>query len=246
MAITSTHYQLLKELKQRGELPICGTILEIGEANWYGDLDPYIIADDSGDEHIRRAIERSSKLPDHRFWHAKLAYTTIMAPTETVSIDMTGPNALQLDLNWPIDLHRTFDLCVNHGTAEHVFNIANVFRVMHEHTSDGGLMIHESPFYGWVDHGFYCLQPTLYYDLIAANGYSQVMFAMEDIDSQTIVHAECREHIHHIARQGKLPANAMLFVAYRKHGNEIFRIPQQGYYAETLSPAAEAAWMELR
>lgn len=32
-------------------------------------------------------------------------------------------------------------------------------------------MIHGMPFHGWIDHGFYCFQPTFYWDLAAANRY---------------------------------------------------------------------------
>jgi hypothetical protein len=38
MAISATHYQLLRRLQPM--LPQGGSLLEIGEANWYGDIAP--------------------------------------------------------------------------------------------------------------------------------------------------------------------------------------------------------------
>src|SRR5678816_799795 len=226
MAISGTHYRLLKSIQPI--LPQGGTLLEIGEANWYGDLDPSVMYDDIiearptdvlSDKTLRltEAI-RSRKL--HEI--AKACYQVLFAPSRIVSIDMNGtPAALRQDLNGEIDLgnwiwccgslreglvcpccHKEgrncslgfdFDIAINHGTAEHVFNIAQVFKTMHDLTCTDGLMIHESPFTGWIDHGVYGLQPTLFYDLAAANGYEIVLVAIEQIESGTIIRLEGRD-----------------------------------------------------
>jgi hypothetical protein len=131
---------------------------------------------------------------------------------------------------------------INHGTAEHIFNIAQVFISIHSACKVGGLMIHESPFTGWIDHGFYCLQPTLFYDLAAANGYEIVSVDVEEIKSQTIIPIKDRDRF----TQQTFPDNSMLFVVFRKRTAEPFRIPAQGYYAKTLSEAGHEAWSALR
>jgi hypothetical protein len=117
---------------------------------------------------------------------------------------------------------------------------------MHDHCSPGGLMIHESPFTGWIDHGFYCLQPTLFYDLAAANGYEIALIAMETIDPPKIIQLASREHIYPLAEQRQIPNNAMLFVVFRKKLDEPFRFPMQGYYTQQLSEEGKKAWMDLR
>jgi hypothetical protein len=143
LAISETHYRLLRELRERDLLPQGGRILEVGAANWYGDADPKIISKDM-DEICPFAVVRQ-------------LYKTLFASTEIVSIDTdpAAPGAFPHDLNvLACGSGDRYDVSFNHGTAEHIFNIANVFRVMHDATVEGGLMIHEAPFTGWIDHGF--------------------------------------------------------------------------------------------
>lgn len=229
MAISATHYELLKRLQSH--LPRGGTLLEIGEANWYRDVEP----------------DFQCPEPSNLFDVAKALYAALFNPSRVVSIDFNGtPAAIRADLNKPLPPLGQFDLIINHGTAEHVFNIAQVFASMHNACKVGGLMIHESPFTGWLDHGFYCLQPTLFYDLAAANGYEIVSVNIEEIKERVIIPVESREHCVALIVDGKVPDNAMLYVALRKVAAAPFTIPQQGYYAKTLSEAGAKAWEEVR
>jgi hypothetical protein len=243
MAITAPHYRLLKEHAHL--IPRGGSLLEIGEANWYWDMDPLDMLRDTKDQPTRRRIHLAVAAGD-TFGLAKACYAVMFAPAIVEAIDLHGPNAQKLDLNRPVDLPRTYDLCINHGTAEHIFNIAQVFRTMHDWTKPGGLMIHEGPFTGWLDHGFYCLQPTLYYDLAAANGYEVVSMSITEIASNTIQRLERREHLSRLAKAGKVPMNAMLFVVLRKVEDSPFCVPMQGVYSNGLSDEGRKAWRELR
>lgn len=235
MAISETHYRLLCELHAKGVLPQGRRILEVGEANFYGDFDAREIP----------GIHRESS-PEEAFGIVRQIYRNLFAPTKVVAIDAHGPTALKLDLNTLQGPPGKFGVVFNHGTAEHIFNIANVFRLMHDAAESGGLMIHESPFTGWIDHGFYCLQPTLFWDVAAANGYEVVLFAMEHLASKTYWHVSSREEIHEAKRRDQLADNLMLFVVLRKTRDEPFRVPMQGVYAGTTSEAAAKAWRDLR
>lgn len=228
MAITATLYELLKSLPVRRG----ASLLEIGEANWYGDLEPSSVG-----------LANSQSL----FAVAKEFYQSWFEPTECVAVDMSGTeSALRLDLNGPLNLGRAFEVVINHGTAEHVFNIAHVFASMHEHCAVDGWMIHDAPFLGWVDHGFYCLQPTLFYDLALANCYEVAFVAIHETKSRVIIRLESREHVHRLAESGQIPMNSMLFVALRKRVDRPFMLPMQGYYSRTISKDASKAWEELR
>jgi hypothetical protein len=244
MAISATHYALLKSLK--AELPYRGKLLEIGEANWYGDVPPLSLLDDCDNPKLKeRVIEGLAK--GSLFAVAKAFYITLFDPSVIHAVDLNGTeSALRQDLNMPLQLETSYDVVINHGTAEHVFNIARVFLSMHQATVEGGLMIHESPFTGWVDHGFYCLQPTLFYDVAAANEYEIVGIWIEEIESQQIIPVESRDQIAALAKGGDIPNNSMLFVVYRKRGRKQFRIPIQGYYDGTLSEAGKEAWYSMR
>ena len=223
MAITATHYRLLKELPvARGS-----SLLEVGEANWYGDIDPQAVG-------LPRC---NAKLFDI----AKAFYADWFSPSDSVAIDMNGSeNALRLDLNQPIDLGRTLGVVINHGTAEHIFNVAEVFRTAHNHCAANGWIIHDAPFLGWVDHGFYCLQPTLFYDLADANCYEVARVAIHETRSGFCQYVPTREHVPDVASSA--PHNSMLFVVFRKRADQPFAIPAQGYYSRTISERAAKEW----
>lgn len=242
MAISATHWQILCHLKDNGLLPQGGRILEIGEANWYGDCDPA--------EVFARAGEACD--PADSFAVAKLVYKAAFASIVVDAIDLDPTrNAFKFDLNEPItaeqlNAHQRYDVAFNHGTAEHVFNIAQAFRTMHDATKMGGLLIHESPFTGWVDHGFYCLQPTLFWDVAAANDYKIEFAAIEHMASQTWHEITAREQLLEMKRQDQLADNLMLFVVMRKQLPQEFKIPMQGVYSGKAGHAAAVAWRSLR
>ncbi len=64
-----------------------------------------------------------------------------------------------------------FDVVLNCGTSEHVLGQYNCFKVIHDATNLGGVMYHEVPFTGYLDHGYLNYQPQLFIDLAKANGY---------------------------------------------------------------------------
>jgi SAM-dependent methyltransferase len=252
MAISHTHYRILRDLKAQGVLPQSGAVLEIGQANFYFDFDPQEIAADlraEDQESFAGLLSAPGKPLDKAFPIVEFIYRAMFDAehVEAIDGDPAAPRSHKLDLNQPIDLGRQFETVVNHGTAEHVFDIAQVFRTMHEHCKPGGLMLHESPFTGWLDHGFYCLQPTLFWDVAASNGYQVVLMAVEVLATKSIVQVQSREQLHAMARAGNLPNNAMLFVVLRKGAEEAeFRVPMQGVYSADASEETRKAWRELR
>lgn len=239
MAISLTHYTLLKLLKDRGELPQGGRILEIGKANWYGDAPPSVVDPSLIDETNGYKI-------------VEFIYQQLMAPEAVVAIDQDPPaverGAFAHDLN-TLELgsgDSAYSLVVNHGTLEHCFAIANGFRVMHDACEVGGLMIHESPFTGWTSHGFYCLQPTLFYDVARENGYEMVLVATEHLRSRSYIEFKSHEDILSAKYRDQLPDHSMLFVAMRKKLEGLFKVPTQGIYSGAASQFEGAMWRELR
>jgi hypothetical protein len=258
MAITTIQYYIVRDLFERGFVPQNGALLEIGEANWYDDINPMAMAEDvkrfvtepvRRDALVQRITELANDKHDERLFHiAKVYYELFFAPSEIQAIDFDGtPSAKRLDLNMPVALDRRFDVVINHGTAEHIFNIAQVFRTIHDYTGPGGMMIHESPLTGWIDHGFYTLQPTLFFDLAEANQYSILGIYITHINDKSIVQLRDREALYGLIKAKQIPDNATLFTVLRKHSeHRPFRIPQQGYYRESLPESGMAAWRELR
>jgi hypothetical protein len=134
------------------------------------------------------------------------------------SIDLDGhAGALRLDLNTATAIDVTgfgftqFDLVTNHGTSEHIFNQYNVFKLMHDLTKVGGIMLHAvpSPRFG-KPHGFYAYDEIIFNDLAAANHYA----------------------ITHLFRG---EPNEIVFAVMKKMADAPFKTPTQGMYSH-VSP----------
>ncbi|MFA5026824.1 MAG: hypothetical protein WC713_03045, partial [Candidatus Methylomirabilota bacterium] len=78
------------------------------------------------------------------------------------------------DLNFdatPTEFQEAFDVVLNFGTTEHVFNQYNSFKVIHEATRPGGYIFHQLPSTGYCDHCYFLYNPLLFLDLAEANCY---------------------------------------------------------------------------
>lgn len=258
MAITAVEYTIFKELKSSGLLPARPTLLELGEANWYGDIQLNQLSDDICnilDDHAVQiklleeliATVRAQQ-PDMPWQIAKIFYRIFLNYRDTVAIDFGGTEqALKLDLNQPVSLGRKFDVVFNGGTGEHVFNVWQFFKTVHDHTAENGLMIHGAPFTGWIDHGFFNFNPTLYWDLAAANQYKIHLFAYTELEPVKFIKIQQREQIIEMVRSGQIGLNSNLYVIFGKpSGQRAFMTPQQGYYANTVSECVKDAWLALR
>lgn len=78
-----------------------------------------------------------------------------------------------LDMNDPApeELKGRFDLIIDPGLLEHVFNIGQGFKNVAEIVRVGGFIYHQNPV-AFVNHGFYSLSPTLYIDFYTNNGFT--------------------------------------------------------------------------
>lgn len=160
MAITKGDVELWQRLKDAGQLPIHPHVLEIGEANWFGDCEPpeglplWPVAE-----------------PPDPFTVAKKYYKAILGFASITSIDLQGtPAALPLDLNGPLELPRRYGIVINTGTTEHVFDQRRVFQTIHDYCESGGLIVHNAPHQA-PEHGFYSYSRCFFDDIAAANGY---------------------------------------------------------------------------
>lgn len=258
MALTAINYHVLQALRTANLLPAKPSVLELGESEWYGDISPQafadmldtVVADAARRKMLRRRqqelLERES--PTRGWDMAKLFYEAMLDYREIVAIDFHGtPAAKPLDLNLPVDLGQRFDMVIDDGTAEHVFNVFQFFKTCHDVTRPGGLMLHNNPFRGWLEHGFYNFNPTFYWDLAAANRYDVLLMVYHEFDPLRVEQLPDRERIVDLARAGGLGPNALLFAAYRRPETEAaFAVPMQAYYAGALNKKMWQAWYDLR
>jgi hypothetical protein len=83
-------------------------------------------------------------------------------------------NSIRLDLNFdacPPEHVGKYDFVTNHGTSEHLLNQYNFFKVVHDLTRAGGLMLHAVPFTAHIEHGFFNYQPNFFDALARYNSY---------------------------------------------------------------------------
>jgi hypothetical protein len=143
----------------------------------------------------------------------------------------SGFNTTYFDLNQQEldEEHRgRFDLVLNFGTTEHVLGQFNAFKVIHEATAIGGIMYHDLPMTGHLDHGFYNYNPVLLVSLAEANGYEVIHlsfaggFGGEAVNSHLISRYNQRPFFEHASEAPEwlahqLPTASLSFIARKLH-----------------------------
>jgi hypothetical protein len=201
MGIGCDTIEILIRLKQDGYLEGPNSVVEIGTqqlANNFLDA--------------RDALERLGRLfgidvpcrlpppiPAHLV-HGSLEHLDASAPPsrtfwrwlgfDYASIDIDGnPGSIPLDLNYdgtPDGYLGRYQVVTNFGTTEHIANQLNAFQVIHELTANGGLMIHQLPMQGMINHGLVNYNPKFFWMLGRSNGYklvdADVSFADSDYE----------------------------------------------------------------
>ena len=152
-------------------------------------------------------------------------------------------DTLVMDLNSDLRAHygftRTYDLVMNTGTSEHVFNQAAFLRNAHALAGPSGVMAHIVPFTGYVNHGFFNYQPGLFLDLAAANGYRLLSLEVADRDGVLLDLRRANDVAEHFLHFVGLTTrnergNTFLVAVMKKQTDGDFVIPCQGKYVATI------------
>ena len=128
----------------------------------------------------QRLEEGGILLPEHRGFRndSFLCDLLLAAGFPYTSIDIfERPHNMVVDLNFfsvPPEMKERYGLVLNFGTTEHVFNQANCFQVIHDFTAVGGMMFHQVPSTGCVDHGYFIYSPQFFVDIARSNGYDVI------------------------------------------------------------------------
>lgn len=111
-------------------------------------------------------------------WVTATTFFKSLGILDVTSIDIPGcehPPDLVHDLNDPLpeSLVNRFNLVIDPGTTEHVFDIktglANIVRAL----KVGGVIIQQVPVYSY-NGGYYSINPNVLNDFYAANGFSEL------------------------------------------------------------------------
>ena len=257
MAITALEYLVVTSLRDYGQWPAGPSVLETGQSNWYGDVPLDDLAADLARinrdpaDRSRLSLDlaeiRSASRPEKLYELAGLFFTGIVGASSYAAIDPGTPGSrYKFDLNFPVPIAESFDVVCNFGTAEHIFNIAQLFMTVHDRCKTGGLMVHSGPFTGWPDHGFYSIHPTTYFDVARENGYAIVSLICARMNPFRYLQVSSHDEMFELIKAGRIPVHSHLNVVFKKMSADEFKMPVQAYYAGALSPAAARGWSELR
>ena len=135
-------------------------------------------------KHIMKEKNFRLPLPDDHRWR-KAFHTSdffeLLGFQRYLAIDLnTEFGSIIMDLNYickdKYNFTDEFDLVINNGTGEHIFDQMSVFQNMHNMAKVGGLILNVLPLMPCLNHGFYNYNPVLFRDLAIANGYEWGFF----------------------------------------------------------------------
>src|SRR6266849_4545945 len=147
--------------------------------------------------------------------------------------------SLTLDINFdsvPPEYRGKYGLTTNHGTTEHLLDQRNAFKMVHDFTKPGGLMLHALPFTVHLEHGFFNYQPNLFDALARFNSYETLgIWVGPDWTLSSLVPWQPK-----LLEFLTLNANTthLLVVLQRKLHDMEFCIPVQGVYEPMLPESA--------
>jgi hypothetical protein len=177
----------LIELKRGGMFPPGDRVVEIGAQqlsnafvhahdelaelyNLFGKT-PVDLGDPLAHEVVAGVELLPDAAPSSRYFWESLGFSY-------VAVEYAGHrDGIALDLNRdsvPRYLQSSFGLVVNSGTTEHIANQDNAFRVIHDLAAPGGLMIHDVPAGGMLNHGVLSYNMQFFFMLCRENDYEVI------------------------------------------------------------------------
>jgi hypothetical protein len=248
VAIVFPDYIMMMRLKARGHLKPGFTMMEIGKQNWAGDVPIDKLIADTADKRTTTKLRQTLKRDPNSFKITDHYYRNVLGCSDYESIDPgVADSDYKFDLNYSLPEILSYDVVTDSGTGEHIFNQAQLFRTMHDLTKKGGIMTHVLPWTGWYNHGFYNFQPTLVYDLAAANDYTVLDFVLGGVGIPVVFDMVPPERWRCMIAEMMVCKDAFVFdnmevrlhhsvwgVALRKNSSKQFKIPNQGAYADDV------------
>jgi SAM-dependent methyltransferase len=100
---------------------------------------------------------------------------TLLGSSKVISSDISKYEKadLQIDLNKKVKkkLFNSFENIIDFGTLEHIFDINTALENYIRMLKKGGYLLIAVPCSNMIDHGFYSISPTLFYDYFSVNNF---------------------------------------------------------------------------
>lgn len=142
--------------------------------------------------------------------------------TDVKTLDLFDPKAdYRLDLNLPIPktLHNKFNLVVDIGTIEHVFDTAQVIKNYTKLVELKGYLLLITCVNGYFDHGLHIFNPEMIMDVLKINGFEIIYNKYISNTGAEITDPSINRDI-------------LIFLVTKKKRNVNFVVPQQTYWKE--------------
>jgi len=195
--------------------------------------------------HTSRLLEQH---PDtEKYVHAR-TFFEMFGITEYYDIDKFEIDKPQIlhDLNTPVpaELREKFNLIIDSGTIEHIFDVRQVMENMISMCRTAGWIVHIAPASNFMDHGFYSFSPCFFFDFYRANGFEDFACYILQLNPDNM-----RERSPYFEYRYGMdlrplidPQRAVLvFFAARKSSANPLVIPTQGLYQENSAAVSEPA-----
>lgn len=169
------------------------------------------------------------------------------------AIDYDGHrNSVALDLNRdqvPATLKGKFDLVVNAGTTEHVANQENAFRIIHDLTAHRGVMLHDVPAGGMIDHGFFNYNPRFFQRVAAFNLYEVLLLQFSSGSASPIPQSARDDNVRFGGGEDRIREQSVMDfairAAFRRQTRKEFETPLD-VPPQTLRLKNRQPWLGLR
>ncbi|MGY3605907.1 MULTISPECIES: hypothetical protein [unclassified Bradyrhizobium] len=184
MGSTPKTLERLKYLTSVGALPAGGSICDIGATQLFGDETQdgsraFLSYYAERFPHAKRPEEVAPEMLRSITQNGFLGDLLTLAGFEYKALDIFhATNTILFDLN----VHEPgpglvgrFDLVMNFGTTEHVFNQLRAFQTIHALMKVNGLCYHDLPMAGYLNHALYRYDPLFFTTIVPANRYEVIM-----------------------------------------------------------------------
>jgi SAM-dependent methyltransferase len=165
-----------------------------------------------------------------------VVFFKLLGVTDIQALDYSDFETAEIvhDLNQPLpeELTSRFDLVLDSGTTEHVFDVRRVLMNIASLLKPGGRVIHISPTNNYVNHGFFQFSPTMFFDYYGVNGFTDLRGFIVEHDtylSETKPWKvyELTTDVEHLTSVQSL---LVVFIAEKTAASTIDKIPLQSSY----------------
>lgn len=195
MGSTIKTLQRLITLTEQGHLPPGAAVCDIGATQLFGPathegarsfLDYYAKRHEKAtapDQIPQDVIDRIAK-------GGFLGDLLMLAVFKYTALDIFhATNTILFDLNLHAPgpaLRQRFDLVMNFGTTEHVINQLRAFQSIHDLTRVGGIMYHDLPMAGYLNHALFRYDPLFFRSVMPANDYTVLLEAISTGEAKPV------------------------------------------------------------